>query len=113
MRKILLAALLSTGCATTYRPAHAAPGAFTFTLTPDQCLTLKKERRGYRATEQTSVYMAGAGAVLTGVALAFTDEKTAPAIATSATLVSGAVGAFTGSQVESLDAELAAGGCER
>lgn len=113
MRGILIAAILASGCATAYRPAHAAPGAFSFTLTPEQCLTLKKERRQYRATEQASVYMAGAGAVLTGIALAFTSEKAAPAVATGVTLASGAVGAFTGSQVESLDQELADGGCGR
>ena len=103
-------AVASSGCASTMRPDV---GATDFMLTPEQCLALKKERRAYRATEQTSVYIAGAGAVLTGIALAFTSDKAAPAAATSVTLVSGAVGAFTGSQVEGLDSELADGKCGR
>ncbi len=104
---------LSSGCATTYRPAHAAPGAFTFTLTPEQCERLAKERRNYRATEQTASYVAGAGALVSVIALGVVDAKTVPAVASSVSLLAGGTLTFAGAQVGSLDDELRAGGCGR
>lgn len=100
------------GCATSFRPAGGA-GAFGFRLTPGQCAQLQKERRSYRAAESTSVYVAGAGALVSALALAVSDEKTAPAISTGVALAAGGVSAFTNSQVSDLDQELAVGGCGR
>lgn len=105
--------VMASGCATTYRPAPTGPTAFDFVLTPEQCLALNKERRTYRATEQTAGYVAGAGALVSVIALGFVDADAVPVVASSVGLVAGGTLAFTGSQVESLDAELAAGGCER
>lgn len=116
-RKTALMALaltvpLSLGCATTYRLAGGV-GPFAFVLTPEQCLALKKERRGYEAGGKAALIGVGAGAVVGGIALAFTDDKKAPAIGSAFTLGAGLVKGFTDSQVSSLDAELAAGGCSR
>lgn len=113
MKTLLLSTLLLSGCATTYRGAQTGPSAFAFTLSPEQCEQLKRERRTYRATEKTALYVGGAGAVITGVALAFTDKRTAPALSTGAVLLAGGVGMFSGSQVSDLDEELAAAGCSR
>lgn len=110
---LLLAGTLLQGCATSYRPRDTGPTAFSFQLSPEQCAQLKKERRGYRATERTSVYVAGAGALVSALALALSDEKSAPAISTGVSLAAGGVGAFTSSQVSDLDQELADGGCGR
>lgn len=104
--------LLFSSCATTYRPAGGV-GPFDFVLTPEQCLALKKERRTYEATGQAALVGVGAGAVVGGIALAFTDDKKAPAIGSAFTLGAGLAKGFTDSQVSSLDAELAAGGCSR
>lgn len=111
MRLILIAALWSTACATSYRPKDTGPSAFAFTLTPEQCAQLRTEARAYRATERTGEYVAGAGAVLTGVLLAAVDAKKAPAIASGVTLAASGVSVFTASQVTDLEAELEAGGC--
>lgn len=112
-------ALLLTGCATSYRPKPKAPPstegftAFTFKLTPEQCAQLKKERRTYRAVEGTSVYVGGAGALVSVLATVLTDSEAAPAVSAGVSLAAGAAGAFTSSQVSDLDAELAEGGCSR
>lgn len=106
---IFSVALLLSGCATTYRTPAPAVSAFTFTLSPAQCERLKHERRTYRATEATSSYVAGAGAVLTGIFLGVVDAKAAPAISSGATLVASSVGVFAGAQVDGLDEEIAAG----
>ena len=112
----LLAVLALTGCATSYRQKpsdNLGVSAFSFTLSEGQCQVLKKERRTYRAVEATSTYVAGAGAILTGIALAFTDEKVAPAISAGLTLGASGVGVFSGSQENDLDEELTAAGCPR
>jgi hypothetical protein len=106
-------ALLIAGCATTYRPMPGGEGALAFVLTPGQCLALKKERRGYEATGKAALIGVGAGAVVGGIALAFTDDKKAPAIGSAFTLGAGIAKGFTDSQVSSLDDELTAGGCSR
>lgn len=111
--QLALVVLFASGCATTYRPTPTGPTAFDFVLTTEQCLALKKERRAYRATEQTAGYVAGAGALVSVIALGFVDADAVPVVASSVGLVAGGTLAFTGSQVESLDAELAAGGCGR
>lgn len=118
MRVLIILSLLSSACATSFRPpdAPAVTGfsAFAFRLTPEQCAQLKKERRTYRATEKTAAYVAGAGAVLTGIFIfALKDEEGAQAAGAGATLASTGVSVFTGSQVTDLDEELAAGGCQR
>lgn len=109
---VSLAVALS-GCATTYRPKVTGPDALSFSLTPEQCDNLKHERRKYHATQEASTYAAGAGLVCTGLALGFTDSKTATAICTGVGGVAEGVSIFTGTQVSDLDAELADGGCGR
>lgn len=99
-----------TGCATTYQPSPAA-APFTFQLTPEQCLQLKAERRHYRATEQTSGYVAGASALVTLLFLPLVGEKTAPALTSGVGLIAGGALAWTGAQVNDLDQELTDGGC--
>lgn len=114
LRIALLSVIVLSGCATTYKPTPGfvvseGSSAFTFTLTPEQCLQLRSERRTYRSVEQTSIYVGGAGAVLTGIFLAVVDEKVAPAISSSATLVASGVGVFSGTQVDGLDEEIGMG----
>lgn len=109
----ILLALALTGCATTYRPTNLQPGVFDLTLTPEQCAQLLKERRTYRATEKTAGSVAGAGALVSVLALGFVDAKAVPAVASGVSLLAGGTLAFTGSQVESLDEELRDGGCLR
>lgn len=110
-------ALVSTACATSYRskapPSPQGFTAFSFTLTPEQCAQLKRERRTYRAVESTSVYVGGAGALVSVLALALADGEVAPAVSAGVSLAAGAAGAFTSTQVSDLDAELAEGGCAR
>lgn len=108
-----LIALLFTGCATSYRPKVTGPLPFAFTPTPEQCAQLLKERRTYRATEKTAGYVAGAGALVSVLALGFVDAKAVPAVASGVSLLAGGTLTFTGSQVESLDEELRDGGCSR
>ncbi len=117
---VVFLALFFTGCATSFRPSPlegvklTGPTAFSFGLSPEQCLVLKKERRTYRATEQTSTYVAGAGAVLTGIFIFALKDNTAAQAATSgATLLASGTSVFAGSQVESIDGELTEGGCTR
>lgn len=110
---LALPALGLAGCATSYRGALTGEGPFAVRLSPEQCAQLQKERRTYRATESTAVYVAGAGALVSALALAISDEKVAPAISTGVSLAAGGVGAFTNSQVGDLDRELADGGCSR
>jgi hypothetical protein len=101
------------GCASTMRPDPAYEGPFAFGLTPEQCERLKKERRTYRATEKTASYVAGAGALVSVIALGVVDAKVVPAVASGVSLLAGGTLAFSGSQVESLDSELRDGGCGR
>jgi hypothetical protein len=111
--KRLILGLLLSGCATSYRTAVTGPTAFSFQLEPLQCAELMKERRGYRAVEQASIFTGGAGALAATLFLGLLDAKAAPAAAAGVALAAGGVGAFSGSQVSSLDEELAAGGCAR
>jgi len=110
---VLMVAVMASGCATSYRPKNTGPTAFSFVLTPEQCTTLKAERRKYHATQEASTYAAGAGLVCTGLMLGFTDSKTATGICTGVGGVAEGVSIFTGTQVADLDAELADGGCGR
>lgn len=114
---LLAVCTLAAGCATSYRPrTPTSPEgftAFTFKLSPEQCSQLAKERRTYRAVENTSLYVGGAGALVSVLALVLTDSEAAPAVSASVSLAAGASGAFTSSQVSDLDAELADGGCSR
>lgn len=115
LKWLLLMGLL-TGCATTYRPALSAPGAFTFTLTPEQCATLRTERRAYHATQETALYVASAGALVATAFLAvpsLREEQVVQGLGAGTGLLAGGVGAFTNAQVSSLDEELALGGCQR
>lgn len=108
--------IFATGCATTYRPALSAPGAFTFTLTPEQCATLRTERRAYHATQETALYVSSAGALVTTAFLAvpsLREERVVQGLGAGTGLLAGGVGAFTNAQVSSLDEELALGGCQR
>jgi hypothetical protein len=109
---ILLAVTL-TACATSYRPIAGAEGPFAFALTPQQCAELKKEQRSYHATQSASVYLGGAGALVSAIALAVGGTKAVPAAGAGVSLLAGGAGAFTGAQVSDLDAELTAGGCPR
>jgi hypothetical protein len=109
----MMVALMASGCATTYRPTNLQPGVFSFTLTPEQCLTLSKERRTYRATEKTAGYVAGAGALVSVLALGFVDAKAVPAFASGVSMLAGGTLAFTGPQIQGLDDELRDGGCSR
>lgn len=113
----LLPLLCLTACATTYqRPAELGPSATSFTLTPEQCAQLARERRGYHATENASLYVGGAGglvALVLAAVPAFRSATAAQGAAAGVTLAAGAVGAFTSSQVNDLDEELALGGCSR
>jgi len=115
MRYLVLCFAL-TGCATSYRGALTGPSALSLTLTPEQCENLKAERRTYRATESTAVYVGGAGALVSlmlQAVPAFRSVGTAQGVAAGVGLAAGAVGAFIGSQVSSLDDELAVGECTR
>lgn len=116
MSRLCLASCLAlalTGCATSYRQPPAVPSAsaFTFALTPEQCVQLAKERRTYRATQEAASYVGGAGAVLTTIFLALVEAKAAPAASAGASLAASGVSIFSGSQVSSLEEELQAGGC--
>lgn len=116
MRRILAASMLvlSTGCATSYRPADTGPSAFAFTLTPEQCEHLRSEARGYRSTEKTGEYV-GTSTALVGAALllipATRNATTAQGAAALVGLVAGGTSVFTASQVTDLEAEIEAGGC--
>lgn len=109
---LLAAGLSSHGCATTYRGALGgtvfAPG-----YTVDQCLKLREELRTYTATGEGLLYLSGAGAVVTGIALALTSEKAAPAVGAGVSLLATGGARFTSSQADSLTNELALGGCPR
>lgn len=111
---ILIAMLALSGCATTYRPKVTGLEPFAFTPTPEQCAQLRKERRTYRATERTSVWVGGSGAL---VATAFAaipalrDEAAVQGASAAVALAAGAVAIFSGSQVESLDGEIHEGQC--
>jgi hypothetical protein len=111
--RLALVALFASGCATTMRPDPAYEGPFAFALTQEQCDKLSKERRTYRATEKTASYVAGAGALVSVIALGVVDAKAVPAVASGVSLLAGGTLAFSGSQVESLDSELRDGGCGR
>lgn len=106
---IIVLLTVFSGCATTYRPAVTGLSAFTFRLTPEQCLALKAERRHYRATEQASGYVAGASALVTLLFLPLVGEKTAPALTSGVGLLAGGALAWTGAQVDGLDEEINAG----
>jgi hypothetical protein len=109
-----LAILLAlSGCRTTYQGVVTEPSPFAFSLTPEQCQQLSRERRTYDAAGDASLYVSGAGALVSALALALTDTKTAPAVSSGLSLLAGGVGAFSESQVGGLDQELAAGGCPR
>lgn len=109
LRWLAILAVIS-GCATTYRPSPAlAP--FAFTLTPEQCLQLRAERRSFRATEQAAGYVTGASALVTLALLPLLGEKTGPALSSGVGLLAGGTAAWTGAQVDDLDQELAEGGC--
>lgn len=113
MRYLLILALLS-GCATTYRPKVTGPEPLVFTLTPEQCERLRKERRDYRATERTATWVSGSGALVTTAFLAIPalrGEHAVQGASAGVALLSGAVAIFTGSQVESLEEEIALGMC--
>lgn len=106
----LLVFSMLLGCATTYRPSPAA-APFAFTLTPEQCLELKAERRSFRATEQAAGYVTGASALVTLLFLPLLGEKTGPALSSGVGLLAGGTAAWTGAQVDDLDKELEEGGC--
>lgn len=110
---LCLAVVSLSACATSYRGAVTGPSAFTFQLTTEQCQQLSKERRTYDAAGDVSLFVSGAGALVSALALALTDTKTAPAVSSGVSLLAGGVGAFSESQVGGLDQELAAGGCPR
>jgi hypothetical protein len=109
---LLAAGLSSQGCATTYRGAMGGT-AFAPGYTPEQCLKLREELRTYTATGEGLLYLAGAGAVVTGIALALTSEKAAPAVGAGVSLLATGGARFTASQEKSLTKELALGGCPR
>lgn len=113
MKKIAFVAMLSTACATTMRPDPAYEGPFHFHLTPEQCDRLSEERRNYRATEKTASYVAGAGALVSVIALGVVDAKTVPAVASGVSLLAGGTLTFAGAQADYLERELADGGCGR
>lgn len=111
MIRAALAILTLSGCATTYRPAPA-PAPFEFTLTLEQCAQLRKERRDYRAVEQTASYVSGAGALVATALLAvpaLRDAQAAQGASAGVALVAGGVNVFSGSQVNSLDDEIGMG----
>lgn len=103
-------ALFLSACATTYRPDPAV-GPFDFT--PEQCFTLSDEARDYTAVSETATYVASGSALLTGLLVGFLDSRTAPAMASGATLAASGVAVFAGSQARSLNGELKAGKCAR
>lgn len=117
MYRMLPLCLCLTACATTYqRPADLGPNAMSFTLTPEQCAQFAHERRSYHATESATLYVGGAGglvALIFAAVPAFRTATAAQGAAAGVSLAAGAVGAFTSSQVNDLDAELALGGCSR
>jgi hypothetical protein len=104
--------LLSQGCATTYRGAVGGT-AFAPGYTGEQCAQLRKELRTYAATGEGLLYLSGAGAVVTGIALALTSEKAAPAVGAGVSLLATGGARFTASQAQGLTEELALGGCPR
>lgn len=117
MRTAILSAVLLSGCATSYRealPPAPARTPFTFTLTPEQCERLRGELRNYRAVEKTSIYVSGAGALVSTAFLAIPDlrdEQVVQGLGAGVALAAGGVGAFTESQVSDLEKEIALGGC--
>jgi hypothetical protein len=115
LRTTLIAALLLSGCATSFRPTPTpALSPFVFTLTPKQCEKLRLERRNYRAVEKTAVYTGAASGLVTTAFLAIPalrDETTIQGLGAGTALLAGGVGAFTHSQAGDLDDEIAAGGC--
>jgi hypothetical protein len=109
---LLTAGLSSQGCAATYKGAVGGT-AFAPGYTPEQCLKLREELRTYTATGEGLLYLSGAGAVVTGIAIALTTEKAAPAVGAGVTLLATGGARFTASQAKSLTQELALGGCPR
>ena len=110
-------ALVLSACASA-PPMPRALGGDAFSFTPEQCLALDAEQRGYKATQETAVLASGLGAVLTGVFLAVfhgkdNAEVIAPALSTGVTTVAAGVGVFAGSQAKSLENTLAVGSCPR
>jgi len=112
-RLLLLTALLS-GCATSYRPTDTGPGAFSFTLTPEQCEHLKEEQRNYHAVHQDAGYVSAAGPMVTTLLLAIPalrDEHALQGAAAGVSLVAGGTLVFTDTQLTDLDQEIEEGGC--
>ena len=107
---LLAAGLSGQGCATTYQGAVGGT-AFQPGYTPEQCAQLRKEFRTYTATGEGLLYLSGAGAVVTGLALALTSEKAAPAVGAGVSLLATGGARYTTSQADSLTEELALGGC--
>jgi hypothetical protein len=105
---LLAAGLSNQGCATMYR---GAVGGTAFA--PEQCAQLRKELRTYTATGEGLLYLSGVGAVVTGIALALTSEKAAPAVGAGVSLLATGGARFTASQADGLSNELALGGCPR
>jgi hypothetical protein len=112
MAALCVASLSGHGCATTYKGAVGGT-AFAPGYTLEQCAQLRKELRTYTATGEGLLYLSGAGAVVTGIALALTSEKAAPAVGASVSLIATGGVRFTSSQANSLTEELALGGCPR
>lgn len=114
-RKIVLAlSLCLSGCAATYKPKMTGPLPLVFTLTPEQCERLRKEKRDYRATERTATWVSGSGALVTTAFLAIPalrGEHAVQGASAGVALLTGAVAIFTGSQVESLEGEIDLGMC--
>jgi hypothetical protein len=108
---VLMVAVMTQGCATSYKPKVTGPLPFAFTPTPEQCAHLLKERRTYRATEKTATYVSTATALLSVLFLGLVEEKAAPAASAGATLLASGASVFAGSQVESLEAEIEMGSC--
>ena len=109
---LLAAGLSGQGCATTYRGAVGGT-AFTPGYSPEQCAQLREDLRTYTATGEGRLYLSGAGAVVTAIALGFTDGKSAPAVGAGVSLLATGGARFTSSQADSLTKELALGGCPR
>jgi hypothetical protein len=109
---VLAAGLSSQGCATTYKGAVGGT-AFASGYTAEQCAQLRKELRTYTATGEGLLYLSGAGAVVTGIALALTSEKAAPAVGAGVSLLATGGARFASSQADSLTEDLALGGCPR
>jgi hypothetical protein len=113
---LLCVGLMSTGCATSYRPKVTGPEPFSFVLTPEQCTQLKQERRTYHGIHEAAGWTVLSGPLLGALFAAIPalrDEHALQGATAGVALAGGIVERFTQTQMDDIDPELSEGGCSR